>query len=79
MVPPHWADEPPDEKEHDRLEVTGTALKEPDCEHDWCRLKGSIKWSGPGERGYWIDPNQQKHPFHPQEVTADEDPVEEEL
>lgn len=44
------------EAARDRLEMLGTAMREPDCKHEWCRLKDSIKWSGPGENGYCIDP-----------------------
>ena len=72
-IPPHWNQDPPAERTFPRLEMVGTAMREPDCEHEWCRLQDSIQWSGPGEEGYWIDPNQQKHPFHPQIVDWNEE------
>ena len=44
-VPEHW----PQVINHseDRLQVIGTSLKEPDCEHNWCTLENSRKWYGP--------------------------------
>ena len=65
-VPPHW-DSPPPPKSEDvpYLQMVGTSMREPHCVDDWCRTKDSVKWSGPGEDGYWIDPMFQKHEFHP--------------
>lgn len=67
-VPPIWSEPPPTERKHPRLEMIGTAMREPDCKNDWCRLENSIKWGGPAVHGYWIDANQEKHPFNPQTV-----------
>lgn len=68
-VPPNWNGNPIYTDDNlVPLEMVGTAMREPSCEHEWCRTAESIKWSGPGEEGFWIDANQQKHPFHPQEV-----------
>jgi hypothetical protein len=64
-VPPQWKDPAPAVKTQKRLKMVGTSLKEPDCLHDWCRAADSVKWSGPGEEGYWIAPNMQRYPFHP--------------
>jgi len=71
-VPPHWSRRPPKEKHYSRLQMVGTSLKEPDCEHEWCRAAKSIKWSGPGKKGVWIDPTFNEHPFNPK-VGAFED------
>lgn len=64
-VPPHWDQPPPAEKKFNRLELRG-GLKEPECENGWCRSdpKTTIKWSGPGEHGAWLDPAGEKHRFH---------------
>jgi hypothetical protein len=67
-IPSVWTQAPPPQKEHERLQMMGTGMIEPDCDDDWCGLKDSIKWSGPGEDGYWIDANQIKHPFHPRRL-----------
>jgi hypothetical protein len=72
-VPPHWKTNPQGERKHDRLQMVGTSLKEPDCLHDWCRAKDSIKWSGPGEEGKWIAPNGERFPFEPKEEAWHED------
>lgn len=64
-VPKEWINPAPAVKQHTRLEMIGTSLKEPDCPDDWCRAADSIKWSGPGKEGYWIAPNLERHPFHP--------------
>lgn len=65
-VPPIWKEPAPVEKQYNRLVMKGTSMKEPDCApDDWCRMKNAIKWSGPGEKGYIIQPNGDKLPFHP--------------
>lgn len=71
-VPKLWSDPPPEIREHRRLEMIETTLKEPDCEHSWCNIQDAIEWSGPGEEGVWIDPRQERHPFSPnrQQSTA---------
>ena len=71
-VPPEWAREPEGKETVNRLEMVGTSMKEPDCVDDWCRTQNSVKWSGPGEEGYWIDPFFQKHEFHPKRYGHDE-------
>jgi len=35
--------------EPERLVVTETSFKEPDCEHEWCAMKNTIKWKMPEE------------------------------
>jgi hypothetical protein len=72
-VPPHWKEDPQGERKAERLEMSGTSLTEPGCPHDWCRAKDSIKWSGPGEDGFWIAPTMEKFPFHPKEESWHED------
>lgn len=67
-IPPQWGGPSKPLENLEPLEMVGTAVREPGCEHGWCRTAESIKWSGPGEKGSWIDGNQEKHPFHPQEV-----------
>ena len=32
----------------ERLECIDTGIKEPECEHQWCSLKSTIKFKGPG-------------------------------
>jgi len=44
--------------------MSGTSMKHPECEDDWCLIKDSLKWSGPGKPGYWIDPMFSKHELH---------------
>lgn len=34
-----------------RLQMVGTSIKEPDCEHTWCGLSNSLKYSGPAAFG----------------------------
>mmetsp|Transcript_1916 Transcript_1916/g.3780 ORF Transcript_1916/g.3780 Transcript_1916/m.3780 type:complete len:121 (+) Transcript_1916:137-499(+) len=68
VIPPEWNAPAPAEKKYEPLEMIGTSMREPNCPHQWCRTQESIKWSGPGEEGYWIDAEQQKHPFNPQPV-----------
>lgn len=71
-VPPIWRSPPSRPRKHNRLEMIGTSMIEPDCEHQWCRAADSIKWSGPGEEGFWIAPNGEKFPFNPQIVDHEE-------
>lgn len=72
-IPPQWIEQGTPPENLPPLQMKGTAMEEPGCENEWCRTGESIKWSGPGERGYWIDANQQKHPFHPEEVVWNEE------
>jgi hypothetical protein len=48
--------------------MIGTSMREPDCPDDWCRALESIKWSGPGEKGFWIAPTFERIPFHPEDT-----------
>jgi hypothetical protein len=64
-VPPVWANEPPIERRYRKLQMVGTSMKEPGCPDEWCRTQQSVKWSGPGKDGYWIDPFFRHHPFNP--------------
>jgi hypothetical protein len=64
-IPAHWNVDPKGEPRHDRMVSEGMSFREPDCPHDWCALQHSIKWSGPGEDGYLLLPNQEKIPFDP--------------
>lgn len=34
-----------------RLQMVGTSMKEPECEHNWCGLSNSIKYFGPATFG----------------------------
>jgi hypothetical protein len=48
-VPPVWSEYyPRPEGGVERLDVISSSVKEPDCQHDWCALKDTIKWYGPG-------------------------------
>lgn len=67
-VPPHWVNDPVGERKYEKLEMIGTSFSEPNCVNTWCRTKDSVKWGGPGEEGYWIDPTGQKHEFRPEKV-----------
>ena len=76
-VPPHWSRDPvPGEEEHHhhhpKLEMVETSMKNPTCPDDWCGVVNSIKWSGPGEEGYYITPAFEKVPFHPKSTRHDE-------
>jgi hypothetical protein len=64
-VPPQWAEPPKLPKKQHRLEMIGTSMRHPDCPDDWCLAANAIKWSGPGEQGFVINPNFEKVPFHP--------------
>lgn len=50
-VPAHWSKEPEWETDHVKLVMSGTSMKEPDCEHVWCGLENSVKWYGPAIEG----------------------------
>ena len=73
-VPPHWTRDPvPEEvhqqdQQHAKLEMVETSMKNPTCPDDWCGVVDSIKWSGPGEEGYYITPAFEKVPFHPKSM-----------
>jgi hypothetical protein len=71
-VPPRWANAAPGLNTEPVLEMVGTSMKEPNCPDNWCRGQDSVKWSGPGEDGYWIDPTFNKHEFHPKFGDNDE-------
>ena len=60
VPPPHWRDQPRTRREIP-LEIVGTGFKEPTCPNEWCDTEHSIKWSGPGQEGYWIAPTGEKH------------------
>jgi hypothetical protein len=53
-----------------KLAMIATSLSEPDCPNSWCRSAAgeTVKWSGPGKEGVWIDPQLYEHPFHPKEA-----------
>ena len=51
-IPPSWSDKvKPRIDDVDAVIVRGTSFREPECEHDWCALKGAKKWKGPVEEG----------------------------
>lgn len=64
-VPPHWSQDPVGERKYQELEMVETSMKHPGCPDDWCGVVDSVKWSGPGEEGFYIKPSQEKVPFHP--------------
>ena len=68
-VPPIWMGPEREVRHHRGLEMVGTSMREPECPNKWCRTKNTIKWSGPGEEGYWIAPTQERFPFHPKKVS----------
>ena len=50
-IPPSWDGVKPRDDELEQVLVRGTSLREPECEHDWCALKGAKQWRGPVEEG----------------------------
>uniref|UniRef100_A0A7S1ZC40 Uncharacterized protein n=1 Tax=Trieres chinensis TaxID=1514140 RepID=A0A7S1ZC40_TRICV len=50
-VPPSWHKQMPKEDGLEDFVVIETSVKEPQCEHGWCGMKNTVKWSGPAE-GY---------------------------
>lgn len=50
-IPPSWDEVKPRDNELEQILVRGTSLREPECEHDWCALKGAKQWRGPVEEG----------------------------
>jgi len=69
IVPPDWSS-PAGKKKETPLLMMGTSFKEPECPHGWCGTENTIKWSGPGKDGFWIDPNQREHTFVPRRFSA---------
>jgi hypothetical protein len=68
-IPPDW-NEDPDEDEpspYPRMQMIGTGYMEPDCPNSIC--DSTIKWSGPGKEGVFIDPLFRERPFHLKENT----------
>ena len=70
IIPPGWNTHRVQEKKEIPLKMTGTGFKEPSCPNGWCSSEDTIKWSGPGEDGVWIDPNMVRHPFEPRRFSA---------
>ena len=64
-VPPHWSRDPVGERKYRELAMVETSMKNPGCPDEWCGVVDSIKWSGPGEEGFYITPTFEKVPFHP--------------
>lgn len=74
-VPPSWKEEPQSAFEIP-VQMAGTSMTEPSCPNNWCQTVYSKKWSGPGEEGFWIDANGDKHPFKPKKIICeDSDPM----
>jgi len=75
-VPPVWVEEPTsgdnesNNNHKDRLEMVGAGMRHPDCPNAWCPTKNSVKWGGPGEDGYWIDPVGVRHEFNPKPAAS---------
>ena len=63
-IPPHWnSPVAPEDKKYTPLTMQGTSFREKECKDDWCGTANTIKWSGPGEEGVWMDPKFKKHPL----------------
>ena len=63
-IPPHWnSPVAPEDKKYTPLTMEGTSFREKECKDDWCGTANTIKWSGPGEEGVWMDPKFKKHPL----------------
>lgn len=73
-IPTIWSEQPTTHFEIP-AEMIGTGITEPNCPNNWCQSQYSIKWSGPGEEGYYIAPNGEKYPFDPKRMSCeDSDP-----
>lgn len=72
IIPPDWG-RVEEGKAETPLKMVGTSFKEPECPNGWCATQDTVKWSGPGVDGYWIDPNQAKHEFVPRRFSGDEE------
>lgn len=47
-IPPNWEDVPDEKIEGlERLVVSETSFREPECEHEWCGMKETEKWERP--------------------------------
>lgn len=64
-VPPSWSEVSNVKSGFPALELVGTSLTEPSCPNHWCGTENSVKWGGPGEKGFWITPSFQRIPFEP--------------
>jgi len=85
-VPPQWSQVlPTSEFDLDsRISVVGTSMKEPDCDDNWCALKESIVWNGPGKYGEVLTTggkisilNIPEDPFYSKETQAQDETLEE--
>ena len=54
-IPPSWDKVKPRIGDVGAVIVRGTSFREPECEHDWCTLKGAKQWKGPVEEGIFHD------------------------
>lgn len=52
-VPPQWK-EANTRKSQEELVIIKTSVKEPECLHGWCSLKGSTRYNGPADEGFII-------------------------
>lgn len=64
-IPPQWVETPTTNFEVP-LKMIGTGMQEPSCPDQWCSLKYSVKWSGPGRDGILFTPGGEELPFYPQ-------------
>lgn len=71
-IPPIWSRDPVGEPQHPQLEMVETSMKNPNCPDEWCGVENTVKWSGPGEKGYYIRPDFTKVPFHPRSIYEEE-------
>lgn len=71
-VPPVWSNPPVLDESIPPLQMVGTSMKEPGCEHQWCDLKNAKKWSGPGKHGYWLTPYGEARPLVVHEAKQEE-------
>jgi hypothetical protein len=74
-IPTSWSEQPTTNFEIP-AEMIGTGITEPSCPNNWCQSQYSIKWSGPGEEGYYIAPNGEKYPFDPKSMSCENDDPE---
>ena len=69
-IPSGWNKPAPENKKYVPLYMEGTSYREKTCPDDWCATQNTIKWSGPGEEGFWIDPAFKKHPLNAKPKSA---------
>ena len=53
-LPPTWDVLGPEDPGIEKLEMSGTAMGEPNCPDSWCKTINTVKWQGPAKKGVVI-------------------------